>query len=179
MNTYSDLWHNHDRIINISESDYLQIFLKKNWMKKVTKLLKQIYSLNNEAWKLVNSKFDELYCQRWMNWSIQSISFDFSVFIVWKMIISENISKQKNHVIVDIHDLNWISQSDFYSLSLQTDITAVIQKCYYIFTVNYASFFYQWLVNLINQFKFIVVLHQDQEHFNIIVMNYCNLSLYI
>ena len=67
MKTYLDLWHNCDRIINISESDYLQISLKKNWMKKVIKLLKWIYSLNDEAWKLVNSKFDELYCQRWMN----------------------------------------------------------------------------------------------------------------
>ena len=64
---YLDLWHNHDKIINILESDYLQISLKKNWMKKVIKLSKQVYSLNDEAQKLVNSKFDELYCQKWMN----------------------------------------------------------------------------------------------------------------
>ena len=150
MKTYSDLWHNHDRIVNISESDYLQISLKKNWIKKVTKLSKQVYLLSDEAWKLVNSKFDELYCQKWMNWSIQSTSFDFSVFIVWKMIISESISKQKNCVIIDICDLNWMSQLDFYSLSLQTDITAAVWKCHYIFTVNCASFFYQWLVNSAN-----------------------------
>ena len=37
---YLDLWHDCDRIINISELNYLQISLKKNWMKKVTKLSK-------------------------------------------------------------------------------------------------------------------------------------------
>ena len=30
MQTYSNLWQDHDKIMNISESDYLQIFLKKN-----------------------------------------------------------------------------------------------------------------------------------------------------
>ena len=35
---YSDLWHNHKKIINIFERNYLQVFFKKNW--KTTKLLK-------------------------------------------------------------------------------------------------------------------------------------------
>ena len=95
------------------------------------------------------------------------------------MIILKDISKQKNCVIINICNLNWILQSNFYSLSLQTDIIVVIQKCHYIFTVNCASFFYQWLINLTDQFKFIVVLHWDQEHFNIVMWNYCNSSLYI
>ena len=37
---YLDLWYDYDRTVNISKSNYLQIFLKKNWMLKVIKLLK-------------------------------------------------------------------------------------------------------------------------------------------
>ena len=69
---------------------------------------------------------------------------------------------------MNIWRLNWIFQINFYSLPLQTDITAAVRKCYYILTVNCVFFFYQWLVNLADQHKFIIIIHWDQEHFNII-----------
>ena len=47
MKTYLDLWHNHRRTINISESDYLQVLFKQDW--ENTKLSKQIYFLDDEA----------------------------------------------------------------------------------------------------------------------------------
>ena len=165
--------------MNISELNYLQVSLKTNWKEETVKLSKQIYFLSENVRQLVNDKFDKLHCQDQMKWSTQFISFDFSVFIVWKMIISDSLSKWKSYVVMNIQGLNQISQSDFYFLFLQTNITAVIQECHYILTVNCASFFYQWLVNLINQHKFTVVLHQSQKHFNVAVMKYCNSSSYV
>ena len=143
MQTYLNLWQNCDKIMNISESDYLQIFLKKNWKKKVIKLLKWIYSLNKKAHQLIDEKFDELHHQEQMKWSTQSTLFNFSVFIIWKTVIqSDSTVKWKKHIVVNIWDLNWISQLNFYFLSLQTDIISVIQNCQYIFTVNCVFFFY-------------------------------------
>ena len=87
--------------------------------------------------------------------------------------------RQKEQMIVDIHSLNKISQSDFYSLSLQINIISAVQDCQYISTVNCTFFFYQWLVNPEDQHKFTVISHREQEHFNVAVMNYHNSSLYV
>ena len=114
-----------------------------------------------------------------MKWSIQSTSFEFLIFVVWKTIIQNDQPKQKKHIIIDICRLNQILQSDFYSLFLQTDITSVIWESHYIFTVNCVFFFYQWLINSINRFKFTVISHWDQKHFNIVVMKYQNLLSYV
>ena len=88
IKTYSDLWHNQDITVNILKSDYLQISLKENW--KVINLFKQIYFLKEEAHCLVNKKFDKLHIQEQIKWSIQSILFEFSVFVVWKIIIQND-----------------------------------------------------------------------------------------
>ena len=178
MKTYSDLWHDCERTVDILKSDYLQVPLKSDW--KTTKLSKQIYSLEEEAHWLVDEKFDELHHQGWMKWSTQSTSFGFPVFIVWKTVIQpDSMAKQKGCIVVDIWGLNWISQVDFYPLPLQTDITAAVQKCHYILTVNCISFFYQWLINPADQHKFMIVMHCGQKHFNVTVMRYWNSLPYI
>ena len=51
---YSDLWHDCEKTVNISESNYLQILLKENWAQKMIKFSKQVYSLRKKAQKLVN-----------------------------------------------------------------------------------------------------------------------------
>ena len=102
VKTYSDLWHDCERMMNISEINYLQMSLKENWEQNVTKLLKQVYLLDEKAQWLVNEKFDELHHQEQMKWSIQSTSFDFLIFVVWKMIISDSLSKWKSHVVMNI-----------------------------------------------------------------------------
>lgn len=82
-------------------------------------------------------------------------------------------------MIIDIRELNQISQPDFYSLFLQTDIILTVRECQYIFTINCAFFFYQWLVNLNDQHKFTVISHQEQKHFNVMIMKYYNSSSYV
>ena len=141
--------------------NYLQMSFKENWEQNAAKLSKWVYLLDEKAQWLVNKKFNELHCQEWMKWSTQSTSFGFSVFIVWKTIILDSLSKWKSCVVVNIQELNWISQLNFYFLFLQTDITSAVQKCHYISTVNCVSFFYQWLINSADQHKFTIILYCD------------------
>ena len=49
---------------------------------------------------------------------------------------------RKSHVIVNIRDLNAITQINVYSLSLQTNFIALIEDCRYINVVDYVNFFY-------------------------------------
>ena len=110
-----------------------------------------------------------------MNWTNRETSFSFSVFVVWRN-SSEN---KKKRVVVDIRNLNAISQSDAYSLSLQNDIIQTVQKCRFISIINCASFFYQWRVHSENRHKFTIVSHREQETFNVAVMSYRNSSVYV
>ena len=173
IKTYSDLWHDCRRTVDIFERNYLQVPLKKNW--ETTKLLKWVYLLSDEARWLVNEKFDELHAQGQMEWSTQPTPFGFLVFVVWKTIILDGLPRRKGH----IQELNQISQPNSYPLPLQTDITSAVQECHYILTVDCAFFFYQWLVNPADQHKFTVISHQEQEHFNVVIMKYHNSSLYV
>lgn len=61
VKVYSDLWQDCEKTVNISESNYLQVFLKTNWKQNMIKLLKQIYLLDKEACWLIDNKFDELH----------------------------------------------------------------------------------------------------------------------
>ena len=49
---------------------------------------------------------------------------------------------KKNYIVVDIKDFNKITKSDFYSLSLQSNIIFAIINFSYIFTMNNNDYFY-------------------------------------
>ena len=68
---------------------------------------------------------------------------------------------------------------DVYLVSMQLDILAVIQRAKYIFTVNCSVYFYQWWINLKHQHHLIIFSHQEQKIFKIVIMNYCNSSVYV
>ena len=82
-------------------------------------------------------------------------------------------------MIVDIRDLNAITQSNVYFLSFQTKIIFVVIKCQYIIVIDCFEFFYQWKVHSKNRYKFIIMSHRDQEFFNVIVMKYKNSLAYM
>ena len=90
----------------------------------------------------MNKAFNKLHQQKQMHWSTD-LSFTFSVFIVWKTIMFvQDIATWKNCVVVNIWNLNKISISDNYLLSLQSDVTAAVWEVSYIITVNCTEFFY-------------------------------------
>ena len=97
------------------------------------------------------------------------------MFVVWRTVGKE----QKGHIVVDICALNKLVQRDAYPVSIQQDILALIKDSKFIFTINCTSFFYQWHIFPEDRHKLIVISHQGQEMFSVIVMRFINSSVYI
>ena len=170
---FSTLWQNID-FVKMSKENWMKISLKSNWKKRVSKKTK-MYSLNAKNEELMNKTFDDLHRIDRMFWTNQSSSFFYSCFCVWKNVDDE----KKNRVIVNIRNFNVITQSDAYSLSLQTNIIIAVRDCDYISVIDCSTFFYQWRVHFNDRHKLIVVNHRKQKSFNVTVMNYKNSSTYV
>lgn len=136
---YFNIWKNIENIVNISEKNWMSIHINLESKSDAFKM----YSLELKDCKLVNLKFDKLSWQKKMKWIIELTLYDYSVFVVWRTIqIHEKDSIRKDRVIVDIRDLNKISEFDVYLMSLQSDILAFVLECLYISVINCASFFH-------------------------------------
>ena len=116
----------------------MKIPLKSDWEKRVTEKAK-MYSLDAKDRELINKTFDDLHRTGRMFWINQSTSFSYSCFCVWKNVDDE----KKDRVVIDIRNLNAITQSDAYSLSLQTNIIIAVRDCDYISVIDCSAFFYQ------------------------------------
>ena len=75
----------------------------------------QVYPLGIDDRKLVDKTFDKLHKQERMSWSTTSTPFSYPVFVVWKILPSR---ERKGRVVINIHRLNQISQTDVYLLPL-------------------------------------------------------------
>ena len=167
------LWENID-FVELSQDNWMRISLKFDWKSRIISKVK-IYSLDQRDRNLVDKTFDELHEQDRLSWITDSTLFSYSAFVVWKNVDDE----KKNRVVMNIRELNAITQSDVYSLSLQTDIISVVRNCSFISIVDASAFFYQWRVHSNDRHKLTVVTHRDQKFFNVIVMNYKNSSTYV
>ena len=170
---YFDFWKNIEFVV-LSKKNWMRIFLKSDWEQKISDKIK-IYFLNKKNREFVNETFDKLHESKRLNWTKNSTSFSYSVFCVWKNVNDE----MKKRSIINIRDLNNITQSNVYSLSLQFDIIFVVLNCQYIIVVNCFAFFYQWRVHSNDKHKLIVVTHKKQKIFNVVVMKYKNSSTYV
>ena len=79
---------------------------------------------------------------------------------------------RKSRVVVDIRDLNKITKSDFYSLSLQSDIISAVIEFLYISTVDENDYFHQFKVRYKNRYKLTIISHRGQEQYNVALMSY-------
>ena len=174
VKVFLNLWRDTD-FVDMNIVDWMRISLKSDWERHVTKKAK-VYSLRLRNRQLVNDIFDKLHKIDKLSWITKFTLFNYSLFCVWKTASNE---ERKSRVVVDIRDLNVITQFDVYSLSLQFDIIQMIAKCNYIIVVDVAFFFYQWFVYLDNRHKLIVVSHRDQEFFNVAIMRYKNSLTYV
>ena len=170
---FSTLWHDID-FVKMSKENWMRISLKSDWEKRISDKAK-VYSLEVKDRKLMNKIFDELHRVDKMFWTNQFISFFYLCFCVWKTVEDE----RKNRVVVDIRNLNAITQSNVYSLFLQIDIIVVVRDCKYIFVIDCSAFFYQWRVHLNDRHKLIVINHRDQKSFNVTMMKYKNSFAYV
>ena len=173
LNEYVNIWIDQD-FVKLSEKNWMKLFLKSDWENKIKEKAK-VYSLDSRDRKIIDSIFDELQRQNKLSYITKSTLFSFSCFVVWR----ESFDKRKNRVVIDIRDLNAISQLDAYSISLQFDVLQAVQNCIYISVIDCFEFFYQWRIHSSNRHKFIVITHREQETFNVAVMRYRNSSFYV
>ena len=133
-----------------------------------------MYSFEIRDKKIIDNTFDELHRQKKLSYITESISFNFSCFVVWR-----DSSEKKNRIVMNIRDLNAIFQFDAYSISFQFDVLQTVQNCIYIFVINCFDFFYQWRVHFSDRHKLTVVTHREQKTFNVAIMRYRNSSFYV
>ena len=81
---YLDLWKNID-FAQFSQENWMRISLKSDWKQRISDKTK-IYSLNKKNRKLVDEIFDKLHESNKLNWTNESIFFNYFVFCVWKKI---------------------------------------------------------------------------------------------
>ena len=160
-------------MIDIFEKDWMSITLKLDARIDATK----IYSLEFLDREFVDQEFNKLHDQDRMQFITQFTFFEWFVFVIWRTI--EKIDEKKERVVMNIRDLNKIIVTNFYSLSLQFDITSLVFECNYIIVVDVADFFHQWRVKIFDRVKLTIVSHRDQEQFNVVAMRFKNFSSYV
>ena len=118
----------------------------------------RVYLVNQKDKNVINETFNKLYNQDKMQWINQFTFYNYSIFVIWRQ-LSDDFRKDK--VVVDIRGLNKITEFDFYSLSLQSDITSAVTRFSYIFIMNGNDYFHQFLVRYKNRHKFIIISHRE------------------
>lgn len=123
----------------------------------------------------LNETFNKLHDQDKLFWTQQSTFFSFSCFVVER----DFIEHKKNHVVMNIRDLNVVIQFNAYFVFLQFDILMTVSECEFISVIKCFEFFYQWRVHLNDRHKLIVITHRNQKSFIVVVMSYKNSSAYV
>ena len=173
INNYSIIWTDQE-FVKLSKNNWMKLSLKTDWENNIKKKVR-VYSFDARNKKVIDDTFNELQSQSKLAYITEFTFFNFSCFVVWK----KSSDKKKSRVIVDIRELNVISRLDVYSISLQVDVLQAMQNCIHISIVDCFDFFYQWKVHSSDRHKLTVVIHREQETFNVAVMNYRNSSFYV
>ena len=140
----------------------------------------RVYFVDSQDREFINQKFNKLQRKKKMNWIRDAISYDFFIFVVWRIVHATNKNSiKKDRIVIDIRDLNKMSESNDYFMSLQSNIINFVNECSYVNVMNAIEFFHQWLIKIANRHKLIVVSHKDNEQFNVIVMRFRNSSTYV
>ena len=67
-----------------------------------------------------------------------------SCLAIQHFVFKKNVKNEsKERIVINIHELNAITMSSVYSLLLQLNIIAVVQKCLFISIIDVSIFFYQ------------------------------------
>jgi hypothetical protein len=151
-------------VIVVSKNEWMFVTLKSDTRFKVVK----IYSMSSKNKQLINEIFDKLHFQEEMHWIKKSIVHEVSIFVIWRMMNDE----KKRRMMIDIRELNKITKSDFYSMSLQSDIISVVADFKFISIINATTFFYQFRVKTSDRHKLTIVSHRKQKFFSIALMSF-------
>lgn len=152
------------------------VLLKPSWKLKVSFIKLHIYLLGNEVWQVIDNMFSKIHKQGCLEYTIDPTFFSFLVFIIYK---TDSHNKRKSHAVIDIRKLNNLVLFNSYSLLLQSKIIAKIQRCINLAVCNAASFFYQWRLYFDYCFMFTVIIYCSQEIFQVPIIRYNNLVVYV
>ena len=177
IKTYDSLWKKKDTLIKISESAYMPISLKLDWVDHLK--INRVYFFEIEDRTLIDETFDKLHQQEKMEWTKNFISFEYPMFVVWKTVIKDEKPVKKKRAVMNIRGLNKIVVSDAYFMSIQADITAAVADCKYISVIDAMEYFYQWGVKLEDRYKQTIISHRGQKQFNVAIMSFKNSSAYV
>jgi hypothetical protein len=176
INEYLDVWKNISEIVNVLEKRWMKIKIISRTNSKVCR----VYKLEIENQTIIDKKFDVLHFSRKMKWTFEFTLYAYSIFVVW--IITHLMRKsftRRDRVMINIRDLNKISEHDAYSMSLQSNILSKAQDCSYIFVMNCIIFFHQWRVTSSNKHKLIVITHREAKQWNVDVIRHRNTDAYV
>lgn len=154
----------------------MKVHLKLRWETKVSAIKPRVYLLGIKAKRLVNKTFDKMQRLSRLKYTTSYTSFSFPIFVVYK---TNTKGEKKRYTVVNIRKLNDLVIPDAYPLPLQLNIIANVQRCINLAILDVALFFYQWLLHLDHQYMFTIITHQEQKIFQVPIMGYINLVVYV
>ena len=101
------------------------------------------------------------------------------MFMTWKNVEHNKKIIRKARIVVNVCNLNKLIIFDIYSMSLQSEIIAMIISKNYIFVINVMTFFYHWRIKFKHWNRLIIISYQDQEIFNVALMKFINFIIYV
>jgi hypothetical protein len=129
------------------------------YLKNASFMLNRRLSFDKRA--IMNKTFDNLHDKDKMKWFTNFISFDYFVFVIYRIIMKDDKLVRKEWVVINIRDLNVIIILNVYSMLTQTNIIIVVTKCQYKSEMNVLRYFYQWAVKFDNDHKLTMISHKE------------------
>lgn len=164
LDEHQDLFIDKGQTVDIPEEEWMPIPLKPGVTSKPAK----VYPVGQKDKEVIDATFDKMHDQGKMSWSTQPTPFSYPVFVVWK----DTASGRKGRVVVDIRELNKITETDTYPLPLQSEIIALLLGYMYLSTVDAVGWFHQFFVVRQDRHKFTVISHRGQEESAVALMGY-------
>ena len=164
IDEFSDLFVDKGETVDIPEDQWMPIPLKPNAKSKPAR----VYPVGQRDKDVIDDTFDKLQAQGKLTWSNQPTPFSYPVFIVWR----DTPAGRKGRVIVDIRELNKLTENDTYPLPLQAKVIALVQGHRYITTVDAVGWFHQFKVKVRDRHKLTVISHRGQEQSSVALMGY-------
>lgn len=111
---FPNLWKDTGNVINIPESQWMEIPLVDNWKDIYKAGQARVYPVGVRDKQVIDKAFDKLHEQGRMEWITIATPFSFPCFVVWK----DTAEGPKGRVVIDIRALNKIIIPDAYLVPL-------------------------------------------------------------
>ena len=156
MEAFPSLWKDTGNVVNVPESEWMDISLIDNWRELYKPGQARVYPVEPKDREVIDEAFDKLHSQGRMEWTATATPFFFPCFMIWK----ETSKGFKGRVVVDIRALNKITVSDAYSVPFQSEILALLRDVIHISIIDAVAFFYQWWVKMRHRYRLTVASHR-------------------